>query len=57
MEFLQQAPAETTGYMIAGFSVIFGVMLVYVISIAVRYRNLKQDFEVLKILESSDRND
>ena len=50
MEFLQIAPAETTSYMIAGFAVIFGVMLLYVISIAVRTRNLKQDYAMLKLL-------
>ena len=57
MEFLQQAPAETTGYMVAGFSVIFGVMLAYILSIAVRYRNLKQDYETLRILEAGDGDD
>jgi len=56
MEFLQIAPAETTSYMIAGFAVIFGVMLLYVISIAVRTRNLKQDYAMLKSFETEDQD-
>lgn len=55
MDFLQNAPAETTSYMIAGFAVIFGVMLAYVVSIAIRTRNLMQDYEMLKSLETDDR--
>ncbi len=45
---LQEGPAQTTGYMLAGYAVIFGVMLIYVISLFVRQRNLKQDIELLE---------
>jgi uncharacterized membrane protein YdbT with pleckstrin-like domain len=45
---------ETTNYMIAGYTVIFGVMLVYLISLVVRWRNLKQDAQVLKELEEKE---
>ena len=41
--FLQQGPANTTTYMIAGYAVIFIVMLVYMASLAIRRRNLNQD--------------
>lgn len=51
MEFLQTAPAETTSYMIAGYAVIFGVMLIYLVSLVVRQRNLKQDMELIQDLE------
>ena len=51
MLLLQQAPAETTSYLIAGYTVIFGVMLIYLISLIVRKRNLEQDLEVVKDLE------
>ena len=47
----QTGPAETSVYMIAGYSVIFGVMLIYLISLAIRRRNLKQDLDVLQQLE------
>ena len=46
-------PIETTNYMIAGYTVIFGVMLVYLVSLFVRWRNLKQDVQVLQELEET----
>ena len=49
--FLQQGPADTTGYMIAGYAVIFIVMLAYLASLVIRRRNLDQDLEVLQELE------
>ena len=48
---LQQAPAETLNYMVFGFSVILSVLLLYVLSLAVRFRNLKRDLMVLKEIE------
>jgi hypothetical protein len=51
MSLLQQGPAETTVYMIAGYAVIFGVMLVYLASLHIRRRNLRQDLEMLQELE------
>lgn len=45
---LQDAPAQTTNYMIYGYIVIFGVMLLYVVSLYIRRRNLKQDLELLE---------
>jgi hypothetical protein len=52
---LQSAPAETTRYMIAGYSVIFGVMFLYIVSLFVRNRNLKRDIEMLKELEQKEK--
>ncbi len=49
-----QGPANTTSYMIAGFTVIFGVMLLYLVSLVIRQRNLNQDLEVLQELEPAD---
>jgi hypothetical protein len=46
--FLQDGPANTSSYMIAGYAVIFGVMLIYLISLLVRQRNLQKDLEVLE---------
>ena len=51
MELLQEVTAQTTNYLFAGFFVIFGVMLIYVASLAVRYRNLKQEYEMLNSLD------
>lgn len=53
--FLDQGPIESTGYMIAGYAVIFGVMLIYLISLFVRTMNLKRDIEVLEDIESTDQ--
>ena len=53
---LQDAPAETTGYMVAGYVVIFGVMLIYLASLAYRNNSLRQDMEVLQDL-SKDREE
>lgn len=44
-------PANTTGYMIAGYTVIFTIMLLYGISLAVRSRNLRRNLEMLQELE------
>lgn len=46
-----QAPAETTNYLIAGYTVIFGIMFLYVISLIVRSRNLKRQLETLRELD------
>jgi CcmD family protein len=46
----QEIPAQTTNYMIAGYTVIFGVMFFYVISLIVRRRNLEKDLAVLEDL-------
>jgi hypothetical protein len=54
MLFLQDAPANTTVYMVAGYMVIFGLMLIYLISLIVRRRNLQQDVEMLESLEKKD---
>ncbi|MGW8224559.1 MAG: hypothetical protein ACWGOY_02435 [Anaerolineales bacterium] len=48
---LQEGPANTTSYMIAGYAVIFGVMLIYLISLLVRQRNLQKDLEVLQEIQ------
>ena len=53
MFVLQQGPAETTVYMIAGYAVIFGVMLLYLVSLVVRRRRMAQDLVALEELEES----
>jgi Na+-transporting methylmalonyl-CoA/oxaloacetate decarboxylase gamma subunit len=50
--FLQEATANTDGYMIAGYAVAFIVMALYVASIYIRSRNLNRD---LTILEEMDK--
>jgi len=55
MLLLQEGPANTTDFMIAGYAVIFGVMLIYLASLYLRRRNLKQDLEVLRELDEQDQ--
>ena len=45
--FLQQGPADTVNYMIMGFSVIFGAMTLYIVSLVVRVQSLRKDQAVL----------
>ncbi len=40
--------AQTTNYMIAGYIVIFGVMALYLVSLAARWRRLRQDEQMLE---------
>ncbi len=41
--------------MIAGYSVIFSIMLLYTISIFVRRRNLQRDLEILGEMEAREK--
>ncbi len=55
ISMIQQAPAETTNYMVAGYAVIFSVMLIYIASIFIRRRNLSRDLKTLDELEASEK--
>lgn len=48
----QEATPDTSGYMIAGYVITFVVMGLYVASIYLRSRNLKQDMTVLQELDT-----
>jgi len=52
LQTLQQMAPDTSNYMVAGFGVIFGAMLIYLISLIVRQRKLRQDLEMLQELDS-----
>ena len=52
---LEQGPIETTNYMIFGYTVIFGVMAIYLVSLFLRRRNLQRDLEVLEELENKPK--
>ena len=52
---LQQAPIETTNYMIAGYAVIFGVMAIYLVSLFLRRRNMQRDLDLLEELEDKPK--
>jgi hypothetical protein len=48
---LLQAPAETFNFMVLGFSVILGMLFLYVLSLAVRFRNSERDLKLLQEVE------
>lgn len=43
-----EGPANTVNYMIAGYAVIFTVNIIYLVSLVIRQRNLRQDQEILE---------
>jgi CcmD family protein len=51
----QQAPAQTTNYMVAGYAVIFSVIFIYIISLVLRTRNLKRDRQTLNELAKKEK--
>jgi hypothetical protein len=46
-----EGPANTLSYMIAGYAVIFTVNIVYLASLIIRWRNLRQDQEMLEQMD------
>ena len=49
--FFQDATPDTSGYMIAGYAITFLVMALYVASLYLRSRNLKQDMSLLEEMD------
>jgi hypothetical protein len=43
-----EGPANTLNFMLAGYGVIFGVMIIYLASLVIRWRNLRQDEQILE---------
>jgi len=48
LNLIQSGPAETTNYFIAGYVVFFTVMGLYLLSLYLRTRNLKQELALLE---------
>lgn len=51
----QEGPAQTVVYFAAGYIVIFGVMAIYLASLAIRRRNMQQDLETLDQVQEKAR--
>lgn len=49
--FFQEATPDTSGYMIAGYTITFVVLGLYVLSMYLRNRNYQQDKSMLDELE------
>ena len=54
MNYLVQAPANTLTYYIAGYTVFFSVMILYLVSLWLRKRNLQRDLELMEELEKKE---
>lgn len=46
---------DTAGYMILGYVVFVSLPLLFILSLAYRYRSLRRDEEAVKHLEKDDR--
>jgi CcmD family protein len=44
-------PANTLNYMIAGYSVIFAVIIIYLVSLRLRWRRARKEMELLEIAQ------
>lgn len=44
-------PVDTTNYMIAGYTVFFTVAAIYLLSLFMRWRNLKRDLSMLEEMQ------
>ncbi len=53
---LQDTTPDTSGYMIAGYAVIFIVLALYLASLAIRQRNFKRDADMLEELEQREQS-
>ncbi len=53
--FLQTPTPDTSGYMVAGYAIAFITMALYVVSMAMRSRNLSQDLATLEEMDKSAR--
>ena len=54
--FLQTPTPDTSGYMIAGYAIAFIVMALYVASMVMRNRNLKQDLTTLEEMDKAAKS-
>jgi hypothetical protein len=50
----QPPPAETFDYMVLGFTVILGSMALLLLSMVVRFRNLRRDLDLLEEMEAEE---
>ncbi len=51
---METGPANTLNYYILGYAVFFTVSLIYLASLALRNRNLKQDIATMEELEKKE---
>jgi len=52
--FILENPPDTSQYMVAGYAIAFGVMIIYVVSLFIRFRNLKRDLSMLEDMDKQN---
>ena len=52
--FFLETPPDTSQYMVAGYAIAFGVMLIYVVSLVIRFRNLNRDMSMLEDMDKEN---
>lgn len=52
--FLQDTPPDTSGYMIAGYTIFFVLLIIYLVSLFLRSRNLNADLTILEGMEDQN---
>ena len=55
MMYFQAPPPDTSSYMIGGYTIFAIVMVVYLISLFLRWRNLKQELSLLEEMEENKK--
>jgi len=55
--FIQEGPADTLSYMLLGYGVILGIMVIYLAALVIRFRNLRQDRAILEELVDKSEDD
>ena len=54
--FIQDTTPDTSAYMIAGYSIFFILMLIYLVSLFIRSRNLTEDLVVLESMANQGQD-
>lgn len=53
--FQLDSPPDTSAYMIAGYSIFFTLMIIYLVSLYLRSRNLNEDLNTLEGMKDESR--
>ena len=53
--FILDTPPDTSTYMIAGYTIFFILIILYLISIFIRTRNLNQDLTILESMKDQSQ--
>lgn len=53
--FILDTPPDTSAYMIAGYTIFFILLILYLISLFIRTRNLNQDLNILESIKEQSQ--